>query len=226
MTVSVVIDATHLNINAIPKGTLAALYTTGSLDIRATANDFLNHPNAVRICQDHGSDITADILDMETGAANPQDVITWLGNARRSFNNNMRPGQRWPGVYLSLSRLTEQANALVAAHDSNVPLWIAEWGLAQATALANINAANGPFPTVAFQIRNLGTSDFSLFSDEWLNRRSGMVTPVKPNVPPGPWNDPKQWDWKQVAVIGIGLDGKFHAFVYNPAAGEWTKVPL
>ena len=224
MTVQIVIDATHRNILAIPKGTLAALYTTGSQDIQATQTDFDNHPNAVRICQDHGSDVTADIIDMETGAATPQDVITWLGKARNSFNSNMRPGQRWPGVYLSLSRLTEQANALVAAHDNNVPLWIAEWGLSQATALANINAANGPFPTVAFQIKNLGTSDFSLFSTDWLNKRSGMPTQITPHVPPGQWNDPKQWEWKQAVEFGIGLDGKIHAFVYNPADGTWTKV--
>lgn len=224
MTVQIVIDATHRNILAIPKGTLAALYTTGSQDIRATEADFNNHPNAVRICQDHGSDDTADILDMELGAATVQNVIDWLPRARHSFNTNKRPGQRWPGIYLSLSRLTEMANALVTAHDSNVPLWIAEWGLSQATALANINAANGPFPTVAFQIRNLGTSDFSLFSSDWLNRRSGMPTQTHGEIPPGPWKDPKEWDWKQVIEIGIGLDNKLHCFAYDPVHGTWTKV--
>jgi hypothetical protein len=180
MTVVIVQDAIHANISHIPAGVLAALYTTGSPDIKATNSDFNAHPNAVRIVQDHGSDETADIIDMELGAATPNDVINWLGKARHSFNTNMRPGQRWPGVYLSLSRLTEMANDLVAAHDSNVPLWIAEWGLDQASALHNINAANGPFPTVAFQIKNLGTTDFSLFSADWLNRRSGMAQQNKP----------------------------------------------
>lgn len=180
MSVVIVQDATHNNISHIPAGVLAALYSTGSPDIRATQSDWNAHPNAVRICQDHGSDDTADILDMESGAATPHDVINWLPRARASFNAGKRKGQRWPGVYLSLSRLTEQANALVSAHDSNVPLWIAEWGLDQASAMHNIQLANGPFPTVAFQIKNLGTTDFSLFSADWLNRRSGMANTNPP----------------------------------------------
>ena len=227
ITVVQVFDATHSNISHIPVGVLAALYTTGSVDIRATDNDFKNHPNAIRICQDNGSDDTADILDMETGAATPQNVIDWLPRARHSFNTNKRPGQRWPGVYLSLSRLTEMANDLVSAHDSNVPLWIAEWGLDQVSALTNIQSANGPFPTVAFQIKNLGTMDFSLFSNDWLNRRSGMSTPNQPNTPesfkvttPPPLNVKAG---TPVIAMGLGPQGKLLWVTTSDDGKTWSN---
>src|ERR1700757_214985 len=106
ITPVMVLDATHSNVKVIPAGILAALYTTGSSDIKATQADFNAHPNAIHIVQDHGSDTTADVIDMEFGAATPQDVVNWLPKARNAFNNATRPGQRWPGVYLSLSRLT------------------------------------------------------------------------------------------------------------------------
>lgn len=228
ITPVLVMDATHLNINVIPVGTLAALYTTGSPDIKATAADFNKHPNAIHICQDHGSDETADILDSETGAATIQDCINWLPRARAAFNNKTRPGQRWPGLYMSLSTLTEHANALASAHLTNVPLWIAEWGLDQASAIHNIIAENGPFPTVAFQIKNEGPDDISFFSDEWLNRRSAMGTPTPPQhkaaIPPGQWNDAHSWEWAQAAMVGIGKDGQMHAFMYDVTHDRWTKV--
>ena len=223
MSITFARDATHLNIKAIPAGMLAALYTTGSRDIKATADDFATHPNCVRICQDHGSDITADILDMEIGAANPLDCVVWITKARMSFNNVMRPGQRWPGIYASLSRITELANAFVTAKITNVPLWIAEWGLGQGIAINQIESASGPFPIIGFQIRNDGASDFDIFSTEWLNNRSKMPSSITPMVPPGQWNDPKVWEWKDATMIGIGLDGKLHSFKFDPATGQWTK---
>lgn len=177
MSIILVLDATHQNIGAIPMGTLAALYTTGSPDIKATSLDFQNHPNAIHICQDFGSDDTADILDMENGAATPDDVANWLPKARASFNSVKRPGQRWPGVYLSRSRVTEQANVFVTKRLTNVPLWIAQWGEPQMSAIAEIVAAAGPWPIVGLQIRNQGVDDFSVFSSDWINRRS-TVPPV------------------------------------------------
>jgi len=224
MSITFVRDATHRNINAIPAGMLAALYTTGSVDIKATAEDFRKHPNAVRICQDHGSDITADILDMENRAATPSDCAIWIPKARHSFVTNARPGQRWPGIYCSLSRITEVANVFVNAKITNVPLWIAEWGLAQNLAINNIEARNGPFPTIAFQIRNDMTTDFNVFSTEWLNKKSGAIVAVKPTPPPGQWDDPDFWEWRDAVITGIGLDGRQHTFTYNAGTGQWLKV--
>jgi len=223
MSITFVRDATHRNINSIPAGMLAALYTTGSVDIKATSADFQKHPNAIRICQDHGTDITADILDMESRAATPSDCAIWIPKARHSFVTNARPGQRWPGIYASLSRLTEVANAFVNAKITGVPLWVAEWGLGQNVAINQINAASGPFPTIAFQIRNDGTTDFDVFSTEWLNKRSGTMA-VKALAPPGQWNDPKAWEWEDATISGIGKDGRLHTFTFSPGTGLWLKV--
>lgn len=175
MSITFVLDATHANIDAIPMGTMAALYTTGSPDIKATPQDFINHPNAIHICQDNGSDDTADFLDMENGAATPQDVANWLPKARASFAATKRPGQRWPGVYLSRSRVTEQANVFVTRNLTDVPLWIAQWGDPETLAIAELVNASGPWPVVGLQIRNQGVDDFSVFSTEYINRVAKVI---------------------------------------------------
>jgi len=225
MSITFVRDATHRNINSIPAGMLAALYTTGSVDIKATSADFQRHPNAIRICQDHGSDVTADILDIEDFAATPADAVNWLPKARHSFIANARPGQRWPGLYMPRSLLTPTANALAKANLGNVPLWIAHPGMPQTDAINQIALAAQPLPVVGFQIRFESTTDFNVFSSEWLAKVSGVIkVPVKPTIPPGQWNDPNNWEWAEVATIGIGKDGRLHSFVYNPGTGQWLKV--
>lgn len=226
MSISFVLDATHQNIGSIPAGTIAALYTTGTPDIRATPADLARNPNAIRICQDHGSDDTADILDMENGAATPQNVVDWLPKARHSFNTNKRHGQRWPGVYLSRSRVTEQANALVKANLSNVPLWIADWGEAQITAIGELVAATGPFPIVGLQIRNQVVNDFSVFSDAWLNKRSGMATPTHPNPNESfKVNTPPPLEVKTgtpAIAFGFGPQGKLLWFTVSEDGHTWS----
>lgn len=224
MSITFVRDATHRNIKAIPAGMQAALYTTGSQDIKATAADFAAHPNAIRICQDNGSDDTADFIDVELHAATPANVPDFINRARHSFFTNKRPGQRWPGVYMPRSLLTPVANELVKAKLSDVPLWIAHPGMPQADAITQINTAAGPFPVVGFQIRFEAVTDFSVFSTEWLNKRSGAIVAVKANVPPGQWNDPKFWEWKDAVIVGTGNDGRLHTFTFNPGTGVWTKI--
>lgn len=225
MSITFVRDATHRNINSIPPGMLAALYTTGSQDIKATSADFQKHPNAIRICQDHGSDITADVLDIEDFAATPHDATIWVPQARHSFATNKRPGQRWPALYMPRSLITPVANALTNAGLSGVPLWIAHPGMPQTDAINQIAVASGPFPVIGFQIRFENTTDFSVFSSEWLAKRSGeVIVPVKATMPPGQWNDPNNWEWDDVAVIGIGKDGRLHSFVFNAGTGQWLKV--
>lgn len=180
MTITVAKDVTHSEIGTLSAGILAALYTTGSVDIKATSEDFANHPNAVRICQDFGSDDTADILDMENGAATPQDCAIWIPKARAAFNAAKRPGQRVPGIYASLSRLPDVANAFVSANITNVPLWVAEWGIAVTVAEDIVNAASGPFPIIGLQYKNEANDDLDVFSTAWLNNRSKMATPNQP----------------------------------------------
>lgn len=224
MSITFVRDATHRNVNSLPPGILAALYTTGSPDIKATPDDFAKHPNAIRICQDHGSDDTADILDVEDFAATPADTAIWVPKARHSFMTNKRPGQRWPGCYMPRSLITPVANALTNAGITDVPLWIAHPGMPQTDAIAEIAAAAGPFPIIAFQIRFDTTTDLDVVSTQWLNKRSGVVMATKAQMPPGPWNDAHAWDWKEVVTAGIGLDGKLHMFAFDPAKGTWTKT--
>lgn len=180
MTIATVFvdDSTHTNVGSLPAGVLAALYTTGSGGVKATPQDFINHPKAVHICQDNGSDDTADMIDSETGAATAADVVTWLPKARAAFNANKRPGQRWPGVYSNMSNLTGVANALVAAQFTDVPLWLARPGMSDTVAVAEIVAAIGPFPVVAVQVQFLTSIDVSVFSSDWLDNVSGMVIPV------------------------------------------------
>jgi hypothetical protein len=74
-----VCDATHANIGQLPKGIQVAGYTTGTADIQWTAQDWAAHPDAARIDQDPAaSGPTADILDIEAGAANPASAPDWV----------------------------------------------------------------------------------------------------------------------------------------------------
>ena len=91
-------DAIHANIGHLPRGAQAAGYTTGSSDIRWVAADWAAHKGAVRICQDSGSDHTADVLDVESGAATNVDAAMWVPRAQAAYKAAARDGQRKPAV--------------------------------------------------------------------------------------------------------------------------------
>jgi hypothetical protein len=218
MSITFVYDATHANINAIPKGALAALYTTETKNangtspgIKASLQDFINHPNAIHICQDHGSDTMADMLDSELGAADPGDCPVWVEKARANYNSHARPGQRWPGIYTALNTLTAIANELVAAKLTNVPLWIAHWGVSDATATSDILNASGPFPIVGMQIQNLGLDDFSLFSSTYLANVSGHM--------------PTKFPTNQTGIVHSLTTDRNANVVSNDAGLTWKYVP-
>jgi len=180
VTPVLVFDATHDNIGALPEGAQVAGYTTGTgTHIRWTAADFAAHPGAVRIDQDPAaSDPTADILDIEAGAATPASAPGWVRRALASRASQARPGQRSPAVYMSQSGVTEVVNALVAGGiSSGVGLWIAHFGLTQAQATAMVLNASGPFPVIGVQFRNAPAFDVSVFSSDWL------ATGGQPSVP-------------------------------------------
>ena len=123
------------------------------------------------------------------------------------------------------SLITPVANALVKANLKDVPFWIAHPGMPQNDAVSQIATASGPFPVIGFQIRFENTTDFSVFSTEWLNKRSGsIVTAIKAELPPGPWNDPKAFDCKDAVIVLHGLDNNLHTFTFNPGTGRWTKL--
>lgn len=60
----------------------------------------------------------------------------------------------------------------------------------------------------------------------WVPEEANPASPpvIKPEPPPGPWLNAKAWDWKQVAITGLGLDGKIYTFLYNHETGTWEKV--
>jgi len=168
MAVVVGHDAIHANISHLPPGQTAG-YTTGSADIRWTAADWAAHPKGVRICQDSGSDHTADVLDVERGAATNTDAAAWVPRAQAAYKAGTRPGQRAPAVYTSASGVTLLVNALIAQGiKSGVNLWVANWNLSDAEAVADVQNAAGPFPIEGVQYKSGQFYDTDIFSAGWL----------------------------------------------------------
>ena len=169
-----VYDATHSNIRHLPPGR-AAGYVTGSLGVAWTAADFAAHHGAVHIDQSpilSGADKTADVLDVESGAATPGIAAPWVKAARAGLHHGTRPGQRHPAVYCSRSNVTPVVNALIAGGiTSGVGLWIADWNNDQHQAAAEVAGAGGPFPVIGRQFRDAGFYDVSVFSVPWITGR-------------------------------------------------------
>jgi hypothetical protein len=186
-----VCDATRTNISHLPKGP-AAGYSTGSGVVPWGPADWKAHPGAVRICQDpSASDTTADVLDVEAGAATIRVAAPWAEAAAAHVASGTRPGQRHPAIYMSLGIVTPVVNALVAGGiHSGVSLWVANWNLTQTEAAVLVENGGGPYPIVAVQYRNAGLYDVSIFSKPWLDQVSG--DPVTP--PPAKFHG--EWESK------------------------------
>jgi len=178
-------DATGANLDSAPPGQ-GATYTTGSGGVAATAAQLAARPGIVRICQDAGAtDTTADVLDVESGAATIADVATWLPAARASFNAGTRPSQREPAIYVDQSNLTALADTYPA--DSPlcpIPIWVARWGRTPAEAAADIANPSGPYPLIAEQFANGALWDSDAWSADWLANVSAGSGPAP--VPPAP----------------------------------------
>lgn len=176
MSITLAFDATHLFIGQLPRGVQACGYTTGSGGIAWTPADWAAHPGAVRIDQDAAaSDGTADILDVENGAATLADIPGWVRRARASFATAVRPGQRTPAVYCSFSNVTPVCNVMAAAGITGVGLWVADWNFTELQAIADIAAASGPYPVIGVQFTDDGDFDSDAFSAAWLDNVSGHV---------------------------------------------------
>jgi hypothetical protein len=169
-------DCIHNNIGRVPKGQLAG-YTTGSRDIRWTDTDWRNHPGAVRIDQDfNASDPSADVLDVERGAATNAECARWVKQARNDFDTVVRRGQRHPAIYTSASNVTPVVNSLIAGGvTKGVGLFVASWGVGKTRAAEMVANASGPFPIVAVQYNNGLYYDFDVFSHAWLTNVSGNI---------------------------------------------------
>ena len=167
-------DATRENIGRLPGGQ-AAGYTTGSSSIRWTDADFAAHPGAVRIDQDGtASDPSADVLDVENGAATFSDCPGWAKRAMADYAAGTRPGQRTPAIYFSASNVHSVVNALVdGGVKSGVGLFVASWSLGMESAIQLIESSRGPFPIIGVQYASNDFYDSDVFDGSWLDDVSG-----------------------------------------------------
>lgn len=167
-------DATSFNYGSLPAGQHAG-YTTGSGGIAWTAAQWANSPGAVRIDQDYQAvDHTADVLDVENGAATPAECPGWVKACLVNYRAAVRPGQRSPAIYCNDSTKSSVVNSLLAGGvTSGVGLWLANWKLNAVQAAAQVVAGSGPFPVIGFQFNDFGLYDGSVLSVSWLNAMSG-----------------------------------------------------
>lgn len=216
-------DETRAFIGSAPAGADLAGYTTGSAGINWLSADWTAHPTAVRIDQDAGAtDGTADVLDVQPGAATPADSPGWAMRARASYAAATRPGQRMPATYQSLSQVNLVTAALRAGGiTGGVGLWIADWMNSQATAQAMIGTTYGGFPVIGVQYRNAGTYDMDVFDTTWWATRSAShpAFPLKQGMDDGPGatsglihdlqRNINRWAPKLGYSVAIGVDGIF-----------------
>ena len=188
-------DAIRGNIPSLPQGARQyAGYSTGLGEVPWTEADFAGHATALgpclRIDQDPAaSDPTADILDVEDGAATIPDCPWWAKRALADFKSARRPGQRSPAIYCSASNVSAVVNALISGGiTSGIGLFVANWSLTEAQALADVLAAAGPFPITGIQFTDDGPYDTSVFSTAWLADQSGKPKPPVPPVIPA-WQE-------------------------------------
>ena len=178
-------DATTQNYSHLPPGQ-ACGYTTGGPDIEWTQAQWDGRPGAVRICQDAGAtDRTADVLDVEQGAATYADCPGWVKAAVVNYDTVARAGQRWPAIYCSANNVTPVVNALVSGGvTSGAGLWIANWDLTESQAVAVVQAAAGPFPIIGIQWTDSpGFYDDDIFDADWIGVTSAKPDPHKPSGP-------------------------------------------
>ena len=177
MSITVVYDATHTNIAALPPNSTVAGYVTGTPDVAWSVDDFKAHPTAIRIDQSPTPtvwDATADTDDYERGAVGLSELGPRAKLRQVAFKSGIRPGQREPLVYVSANNVSAVANALVSSGVTNgVGLWVANWNLTEPQAIADVVSASGPFPIRGVQFHNAGKYDVSVFDSSWLNNVSG-----------------------------------------------------
>jgi len=230
MGISLVYDVTATFLVNVPGGVPLAGYTTGTPDIQWSASEFAARPGTIRICQDSGAtDHTADVLDVESGAATFRDCAPWVEAAQNNYSAGVRPGQRRPAIYCSASNVSDVVNALIAGGvKSGVGLWVANWNLSEATAIADVRAASGPFPIEAIQFTDMGGGgdfDINEFSDEYLSTQSGLSGDTVSEGSSGPavlaaQNRLNVWSAK------IAADGLFGAITFQAVKNFQTEHKL
>ena len=179
-------DATSTSYSHLPSGQHAG-YTTGSGGIAWTAAQWAASPGAVRIDQDYQAvDHTADVLDVENGAATPADCPVWVKACLANYHLGARSGQRSPAIYVNGSNISAVVNSLIAGGvTSGVGIWLADWNLNAVQAAARVVAGSGPFPIIGVQFSDAGLFDISAFSVPWLDTVSGGGVAADPTISAG-----------------------------------------
>ena len=184
MSIVIGADATHDGLPHVPPGykQLAGYSTEEGTNagIRWTPEDSAAHPGWVRICQDAGAtDRTADVLDIERGAATIADAPAWYRDAAGHYKAGTRPGQRWPAFYTSQDNITPLVNHLISSGIPSGPgLIIANWSISEGQAAHEVLDAGGPFPVRGMQFQSFQFYDVDLWSESWL----AVVSKVPPHL--------------------------------------------
>jgi hypothetical protein len=175
LSVALAYDCTSANLAAtiaiVGNGVQFFGYDTGSGGgVKWTPAQFSEHPSAVHYDQDpDDSDFTSDLLDVEALAGTIARAGNWYKNTLRSFDLGLRVGQREPGFYASASNITALVNGLIAQGVKSGPgLLVANWNLTEPAAVAELEAASGPFPIIGLQFKNDGPFDTNVVSSTWL----------------------------------------------------------
>lgn len=201
-------DVTGANLQYAPGGVQLAGYDTGGSGIAWPPAGWTAHPGSIHISQQPalGADKATypDVLDVENGAATFSDAGPWAAAMQAAYKDGKRPGQREPAVYMSASNVTAVVNSLKAEGiTSGVGLWIANWNLTQAQAIADVLNAAGPFPVIGIQFKMDGPYDSDVFSAAWVSTVSKSPSPPPPPPPA---------DGASVTVVGMIIDGAWPRF--------------
>jgi hypothetical protein len=214
MSFTLAYDVTGAFYGTQPAGHQLCGYLTGSDGIAWTPAMWAAHPGAVRIDQDPDASVpSADVLDVERGAATPAEAAAWARQAMFDFTHAVRPGQRQPSVYCSASTVTTVVNALNAGGvGAGVGLWVANWSLSEAQAVTDVLTAAGPFPVTGVQFTDDGDYDTDVFSSAWLSNVSSAA--------------PQAWCYSKVQDLALANYGP-HSFevTWNAPSGTIGNSP-
>jgi hypothetical protein len=237
MSITLVRDCISVNLGASSWSGQMAGYVTGSGDVPWTQAQINAHPGLIRIDQTPtptGWDKTADVDDYENGTVLLSELAPRAKERKASFAAATRPGQREPMVYAAASDITTVVNALIAGGvTSGVFLWVASWGVGQATAITAVQDAAGPFPIAGWQFADAsmlpGPYDLSVFSSAWLAKvsRSGPPPPPPPPPGPGPYlhhTNGARTLTEVAAEWNTTFEAMFQRSVANWTAADWAVV--
>lgn len=215
------IDTTHNGlpasleaIRALPADSIVAGYNTGTPDIVWTPADLAMIPADLTVTMiDQGypgnsPNYSANERDCENGAWTIEDAVN------KDHWNVVRPC-----LYLGFP------NTFQEAYDAG---WRGDVRLVQASSSAPSSPPTVPkgINVIAIQWNFSNPNyDGSVVFDPYWPKEAPVTTPTAA-VPPGQWNNPDKWTWKDCAVVGSGTDGNFYVFAYDPTTNLWIKQSL